>query len=385
MKEKIVHVVLRDYHDDYSYQENLLSQKHAELGYEVMVITTQRYSDKNKVKSFHKVRDYTNKYDIRVSILPCKARNNFTGIFMDQSIGLYEKLCEFAPDYIFVHNFAYRDIEHIVKYAQKNPDVKVFADCHTDYYNSSYSTIYGKAKSLFAKREGHILNKVAIKFWGTTPWRVEFLRNVYKLPVEKTDLLILGADEQQILKIDREGNRKYIRERYGIPENAFLVITGGKLDKRKQQNLLMEAVGKMIEDNIWLLAFGTPSDEMKTVFQKYEKVKNIIMPGWVSPNDVYSLFMASNLAFFPGTHSVLWEQSVACSIPLVVKHWHGMEHVNVNGNALLLDDITVDSISKVIKDLNYSNQYNQMLSAAKECAESFYLREIAMKAIGLKD
>ena len=383
MKERIVHVVLRDYHDDYSYQENLLSQKHVELGYEVMVITTQRYSDKNKRKAFHEVGDFTNKRGVIVSVLPCKARNNFTGIFMDQSIGLYEKLCEFSPNYIFVHNFAYHDIRYIVKYAHQYPDVKVYADCHTDYYNSSYDTFYGKAKALFAKREGHILNKVTIKFWGTTPWRVEFLRDVYKLPIDKTDLLVLGADEQIIKKIDRESNRIIIREKYGIPSNAFLIITGGKLDKRKQQNLLMEAVEKMLDDDIWLLAFGTPSDDMITVFQRFEKQKNIIMPGWVSPDDVYPLFMAADLAFFPGTHSVLWEQSVACSIPLVVRHWHGMEHVNVNGNALLLDEITVDSITKVIKELNYTDQYYKMLSSAEMCAPSFYLRQIALKAIGL--
>lgn len=382
MKKKIVHIVLRDYHDDYSYQENLLSRKHCELGYDVMVITTQRYSDKNKHKAFHEVSEYTNQYGVHISILPCRSKNNFTGIFMDQSIGLYKKLTEFNPDVIFMHNFAYRDVRYIVRYALKHPQVKVYADCHTDYYNSSYNTLYGKAKSIFARREGSILNKVAIKFWGTTPWRVEFLRDVYKLPAEKIELLILGADEKLIENRDRNSIRKEIRDKYGIPQNAFLVITGGKLDKRKQQNLLMEAVEKLESENIWLLAFGTPSEEMKSVFQKFEGVKNIVMPGWISPDDAYSLYFASDLAFFPGTHSVLWEQAVACSVPLVVKHWHGMEHVNVNGNALLMDDVSTDSICKTVKELRFSNQYYTMLSHAQKCASSFFLREIALKAIG---
>lgn len=382
MGKKLIHIVLRDYHDDYSYQENLLSQKHRELGYEVMVITTQRYNDKNKHKAFHDVGDFTNQYGVYVSVLPNKARNNITSIFIDESIGLYDKIASFNPDIIFVHNFVYRDIRHIIRYAKKYPSVKVYADCHTDYYNSAYNTLYGRTKSLIARIRGYQLNKVAIKIWGTTPWRVEFLRKVYKLPVDKTDLLILGADEQHIENVDRDGARKTVRLKYDIPEDAFLVITGGKIDKRKQQNLLMEAVKRLQDSNVWLLIFGTPTDEMKPLIAQYDGVKNIVMPGWMSADEVYSLFFASDLAFFPGTHSVLWEQAVACSVPIVVKHWHGMEHVSVNGNAILMDDVTVDSIESVLNSLVFTEQYRLMCSKAKECAPSFFLRQIALRAIG---
>jgi glycosyltransferase involved in cell wall biosynthesis len=384
MRKKVVHVVLRDYIDTNSYQEQTLSRKHQELGYEVSVITSQLYRDKNKKRAFHKVEEFKNKYGVTVTILPCKARNNFTGLFQDQVIGLYDKLCQIKPDIIFVHNFPYRDMRHIVRYVKNNPNVKVYADCHTDYYNSHYNSLQGKLRALFAKRQGHILNKVAIKFWGTTPWRVDFLKNVYKLPSEKIDLLISGADETHIININREATKEAIRAKYGIPKDAFLVITGGKLDKRKQQDLLMEAVKQLGGTDVWLIAFGTPSDDMVSVFQQYEGIKNIVMAGWVASEDTYSLFMASDLAFFPGTHSVLWEEAVACSIPLVVKLWSGMSYVNANGNALLLDNVSVETIKNTIVSLNRTDEYNNMLHCAKEVANKFYLKDIAYKAIGEK-
>lgn len=382
MKKKVVHIVLRDYIDSYSYQENLLPQKHSELGYDVYVLTSQLYRDKNNKKAFHEVKEFTNEYGVHVSILPSKSKNNITGIFLDQAIGLYDKIKQIAPDIIFTHSFGYRDMRHIVRYAKEHPHVKVFADCHTDYYNSAYNTFYGKAKAFFVRREGHILNEVALKFWGTTPWRVDFLKEVYKIPQEKIDLLVLGAEEKNIENVDPLQKRKEVREKYAIPEDAFLIITGGKLDKRKQQNLLMEAVKQLDKENVWLLTFGTPSEEMKEVFKTYEDTDNIIMTGWMSSKDTYSLFLASDLAFFPGTHSVLWEEAVACSVPLVVKHWKGMEHVNVNGNALLLDKVTIESIIDTIRQLKFTQKYLSMLSNAKQSAHTFFIKNIALKAIG---
>ena len=382
MGKKIVHIVLRDYIDENSYQEQTLSRKHQALGYEVSVITSQLYRDKNRQNVYHKVGEHLNKYGINIIVLPCKSRNNFTGLFMDQVVGLYDKLCEINPEIIFVHNFAYKDMRHVVRYAKNNPIVKVYADCHTDYYNSHYDSIYGKLKALFARRQGHILNNVAIKFWGTTPWRVDFLKDVYKLPEEKVDLLIAGADESHIVNIDKMNTKENVRKKYAIPQDAFLIVTGGKIDKRKQQDLLMEAVKRLESENIWLLVFGTPSEDMVNVIQPYKQCSNIVMTGWLPSEDTYPLFMASDLAFFPGTHSVLWEEAVACSIPMVVKAWDGMSYVNVNGNTILLGEVTVNSIVDTINSLNKTERYDAMLGCANQCAKQFYLKDIALKAIG---
>ena len=381
MAKKVLHIVLRDYHDEYSYQENLLSQKHKELGYDVSVITSQLYVNKEKKVAFHEVKKYRNDFGILVNILQCNVRSNIKAVFFDQTVGLYQAIEEVAPEIIFMHNFAYRDVRHVVKYVQTHSNVRLYADCHTDYYNSNYHSFAGRLKALFARRQGHILNKVAIKFWGTTPWRSEFMRDVYKLPQDKIETLIMGADESQILNKDKFAIRNDVRKKYKIPFDAFVVVSGGKIDKRKQQNLLLEAVSKMEDQNVWLILFGTPTDEMKPVVEQYSNCKNIIMPGWMTADETYPLFFASDLAFFPGTHSVLWEQSVASSLPLVVKRWAGMEHVKVNDNAILLEEVNFETVKSTIQELLFTEKYQAMKAGAEKCASQFFLKEIALKAI----
>ena len=95
--------------------------------------------------------------------------------------------------------------------------------------------------------------------------------------------------------------------------------------------------------------------------------------------------MASYLAVFPGTHSVLWEQACACGIPGLFKDWHGMHHVNVNGSADFLKGDSADEMKSKIMELYQDKaKYMKMKNAAWEYARSeFSYMEIAKRAIGL--
>lgn len=382
--KKILHIcVFERYVEGASYQENLLAARHKELGFDVYIIASQTSSDNKKRPCLNEIGHYLNEKGVDVTILPNSKHNVHVARFFDHCIGLYDRIVEIAPDIIFVHNFTSKDVRHIIRYAKEHKNVKIYTDCHSDYYNNPVNTIGQKFRHFERGRWGRNMSIVSERMWGTTPWRVEYLKDIYKIPAEKIGLLIMGADEKYIVGKERNEVRKNVREQYGIPSDAFLVITGGTLDKRKQQNLLFDAVKQLKEGNVWLLAFGTPTKEMEAVFDAYKTVPNIVMTGWLAAEKAYDLFMASDLAFFPGTHSVLWEQAIACAIPLVVRHWKGMEHVNVNGNAVLMDEVTTETIIQQIEMLNNTSQYVEMLTKSSEIASQFYLTEIAKKAIGL--
>jgi len=380
--KKIVHIVLfENYQEGYSYQENLLTQKQKELGYDVYIIASQRYRDNNYRYHLRDTGFYINEYGIPVRVLPCTKYNPHIARFFDECIGLYEALVEITPDIIFLHNFSGKDVRHLRRYLKTHYGVVLYVDSHADFYNKPINTIKDKIGALEIGILGRSLIPFAKMFWGTLPWRVQYLREVYKIPSNKTDLLIMGADEGIILGKDREKVKESIRGKYKIPDNAFLISSGGKLDKRKQQNLLMEAVRQM-SNSIYLIIFGEPTEEMKPVFEEYGKDNNIILPGWLPSEQAYDIFMASDLAFFPGTHSVLWEQAVACETPIVTKHWEGMEHIDCDGNAILMDNVDVDHIKDVIIRLQDTSVYSSMKKRAVEVAHNFYLKEIALKAIG---
>ena len=112
-------------------------------------------------------------------------------------------------------------------------------------------------------------------------------------------------------------------------------------------------------------------------------MKNIVLTGWLPSDKAYDMFLAADLAFFPGWHSVLWEQAVACGIPIVTKKWEGVGHIDINNNAILMEKVDVESIKRVIEELRFTPKYHVFLKNAESVAPLFYMSHIANMAIGI--
>lgn len=380
------------YKEGYGYQENILPLKHKELGYDTFIVT---YNGKEHIlpedivsKDDIYYHEYVNKQGVPVCVLK---RNNsvlqrlpFVRLLLNKTHGLFEKLENLNPDIIFCHGVQDFDYLAVVRYKEKHPQVKVFADNHSDYYNTPLETF--RRRVFFKTICRYVAKRLAScseKVWGVTPWRVKYLQDVYAISSEKTDLLVMGGDENLIDWKNRNSIRKEIRDKYGISSDTFLIVTGGKIDKAKNIHLLLEAVFSMTNINVSLMVFGNYSEEMEEYKQKYTK-SNILNLGWVDSQKVYPYFLAADLAFFPGTHSVLWEQACASGLPCVFKDWgEGMNHVDVGGNCIFLKSISVDSIMQVIQYLlDNPNEYQRMLSmASMKARKMFSYIEIAKRAI----
>ncbi len=76
-----------------------------------------------------------------------------------------------------------------------------------------------------------------IKFWGVTPSRKDFLIDFYNVNPAKVGLLVMGIDDSNINFRRRNLIRKEIRTKLNIDENQFVIITGGKIVKRKNNSL----------------------------------------------------------------------------------------------------------------------------------------------------
>lgn len=382
---RIVHICISErYEEGASYQENLLSKRHKDLGNDVFIIAAQDYCDgKTKSTKHRPAVNYINDCGIPVYILPNNHSFRYYKLFFDTTKGLYDKLVEINPDVIFVHGVTAKDNRQVTKYAKIHKEVRVFADNHNDYETKPLKKRLSWLTSWIESCHARYLLPCCEVFWGTIPLRVEYLQKIYRIPAEKTDFLVMGGDDKIIERIDRITTRNNIRGLYGIPDDAFLVVTGGTFDRRKQQHLLMESISGLRNENIWLLAFGEPTPEMRDLIEKYKKVPNIVFTGWVSSNKAYELFISADLAFFPGHHSVLWEQAAACGLPIVVKMARGTEHISINGNSILMKVVTPETITMVLKQLHNTIQYDQMREKAIEAAPEFYLSHVALKSIGM--
>jgi len=297
---------------------------------------------------------------------------------------VYKQIDTFKPDIIFLHDVQFLSISEVVKYAKANKNVIIYADGHTDFYVSARNwlskNILHKIIYRFCAK---LIEPYLKKFYGVLPIRVEFIKNVYKISPAKLDLLVMGGDLTNIDFSKKDEVKSLIRKENNIDENDFLIISGGKIDNLKKIHLLMKSVDEIANKNIKLIVFGSVDNELKLQIEELSKSEFIRYIGWKSSYEVSNYFLASDLAFFPGRHSVLWEQSAALGLPGVFKKWTGIQHLDVGGNALFLDDINIESIKIMINKIyNDKPLFDNMKKVAKEKGISYFsYYEIAKRAI----
>lgn len=381
---KILHLCLSAFFiEGMSYQENLLPQYHKKMGYDVDVIASLQSFSSNGEYTFDKnASEYTNKYGIHVKKLNYKKPERFGKLFKKYT-GTYAAIEESKPDIIFCHGVQFADAGVLVKYMKKHPNVKLYCDNHSDFSNSARNWVSKHIQHRILWRYyAQKLNPFVTRFYGVLPARVDFLVNMYGLPKEKVELLVMGADDELVEKAADPSVRIRIRNQYGFDQDDFVIVNGGKIDQWKKQTLLlMDAVNQINNPKIKLLVFGSVTPDLKedVIKRSSEKVKYI---GWVQSEQSYELFAAGDIACFPGRHSVFWEQVAGQGIPMICKYWEGTTHVDCGGNVKFLYKDSVEEITEAIIEAK-ENGYHKMNNISSKCRSKYLYSSIAKMAIEL--
>lgn len=112
----------------------------------------------------------------------------------------------------------------------------MYVDNHADFSNSATNWLSKYIlHGLIWRKCAYLIEPYTEKFYGVLPSRVDFLRGVYKLPEEKIELLLMGVDDEKLVKLQNKDVRKEIREKHNIQQEDFLIITGGKVDNAKNK------------------------------------------------------------------------------------------------------------------------------------------------------
>lgn len=382
---KILHLCLASYFpDNYSYQENMLPKFHKEAGHDVEVITClQTFDENGKMYYMKKGCTYQNEYDIKVTRLDYKKDNAFYKRFKRYK-GTYEQIVAANPDIIFVHGCQFADVDKVKKYARLHKNVKVYIDNHADFNNSAMNWVSKNIlHKIIWKHFAKSVSKYVTKFYGVLPSRVNFLIDVYGLSPQQVELLVMGADDTEIERSVKNNSRDKKRAEYGFSDDDFVVMTGGKIDRKKLQTLyLMQAVNEIDNDRLKLVVFGSVIDDIKEEFNALlsDKIKYI---GWVKSGESYDVYSAADLVVFPGKHSVYWEQVAGQGIPMLVKYMDGITDVDLGGNMRFLYNDSKEELKKNISEIaNNPEIYNEMKRVAVEKGiDTFSYRNIAKRSI----
>ena len=382
---KIVHLCLGCFFpDNYSYQENMLPKFHKQLGYRVEVIASLATFDKNGKASFlEKGGVYQNEYDIKVTRLDYKKPEKMYRK-LKRYIGTYDALKNAEPDILFIHGCQFMDVNIVVKYIKQHLNIRVYVDNHADFSNSGTNWLSKNIlHKIIWKHYAQMLNPYVTKFYGVLPARVDWLVDMYGLPKEKCELLVMGADDEKVAAAFRTNARTKIREKYRIESDNFLIMTGGKIDPAKAQILqLMDAVAQIKNPKIKLIVFGSVTSDLQRQVNARCIENKVCYIGWIKSDDSYKYFAAADLVVFPGRHSVFWEQVAGMGIPMFCKYWEGTTHVDLGGNVEFLYQDSADEIQTKIEELlNNPEKYGSMQIAAKKGAKYFSYKDIAERCV----
>lgn len=381
---KVVHICLcGPFTDGAGYQENLLTKYHAKQGNDVTIVASQwEWNSKGVLQLNAQTGTYTQHGVKIVRLETYYGTINFRfRIFR----GLYQTISLEAPDVLFVHGCQFLDVYTIKKYLASHPEVRAYMDNHADFSNSATNKLSLALHRTLWRHCAHALIGCVEKAYGVLPARVDFLKEVYKLPAEKCELLVMGADDELVEKATSEANKADIRKKYSIAPGDFLIMTGGKIDAAKRQTIqLMEAVQCMTESNIRLIVFGSVSEDLKEEVSRLADGKKVQYIGWIEANKAYDHFAAADLVVFPGRHSVFWEQVAGLGVPMLCKYWKGTTHIDIGGNVKFLYKDSIEEIKCYISSLAFegSNEYESMRSAATGLAKkAFSYKSIADKSL----
>lgn len=373
---KIVNICLAgSYNNGWGYQDNLISKYQVKNGNDVTIITSRFINDKNSEDYLEVESGISYDNGVKIVRLEHGFGRKITKIFRHYK-NIYNKLEEEKPDVIFIHCLQFIDILYVCKYLKINGEVRCCVDGHADYSNSA-RTIFAKIlhKTLW-KYCAKKINVYASVFYGVLPLRCDFMNEMYGIDKKKIKLLVMGADDE----LANMGiiNRNKTRSSMGLNVNDFLIITGGKIDSFKMDTIeLMKTINANSNKNIKLLIFGSVSNEVKEAFEKNmsSKIKYV---GWLNQVDIYNYMAASDFGFFPGRHSVIWEQMVALGKPCAFKKIDRTDHINIGGNCIFLSDNTPIEFEKVLNYILDVNNYNKMLkNANKEEKNKFLYSKIS--------
>ena len=345
------------YNESLEYQENLLVKYYVKHGHAVTVIAS----------TFESVFDYYNdRHDNHVAprtylaqgakIVKLRYRYNILNRLRAYT-RIDRLLEEEAPDLIYVHDIML-NLPECIAYVKQHSQCRMVMDYHADYSNSGRSALslkllHGVVRKWFLDRARPHLSRI----FPIVPAGATFLHEIYKVPHAEMEVLPLGADVDLAREMRRRGEGRRLRSEMGFAADDIVIFTGGKLAPSKRTELLIEAVARLARLRLQLVVVGEASEaEAGYKQQLLELAKgrtNIRFVGWLGREDVYRQLDMADLAVFPASQSILWQQAIAAGLPLICGDTghQDISYLNAESNIVILprNEIRTDRLAQEIE------------------------------------
>lgn len=316
----IVHIDFTGtYNEEMNYQENLLPRMHVRQGHTVYFVSTcYRWNQGQEEKVC------PGRYELQDGVhLIRMAYKHFGFEFLDKKLravaGIDKLLEELSPDVLMVHCTQTLACYPIMRYVKKHPNVKFYADTHTDSNNSAKTFLSREILHRFIyKPIVRKMQPLVGKFLCCTYECMMFMKKMYGITESALELFPLGGllleDEEYLLR------RSRIRAQYNIGEQDIVLVHSGKMDEMKKTVELVRSFQASANKGIAkLFLIGSMDEYVKeNVESSIAQGENVEYLGWKTGEELLDYLCACDLYCQPGSQSATMQNAACCRNALLL-------------------------------------------------------------------
>ncbi len=250
--------------------------------------------------------------------------------FSSKNIKAYRELKRIIDserfDLIHCHTPAVSFMTRVAARKARRQGTVVMYTCHGFHFHNSSSKknwlLYYPAEKFLSRFCDYI---VTINKEDFNRAKTFHCKNVRYIPSVGVDINRIKA-----LKINKAEKRKEI----GVPDEKILVISAGELIERKNHEVIIRALGKLQDPDIYyaIAGKGPLLDRLKQVASEVGISDRVLFLGFRT--DVFELYHAADISAFPSKIEGLGlagVEAMAAGIPLVSSNVHGILDYVIDG------------------------------------------------------
>jgi len=230
-----------------------------------------------------------------------------------------------------------------------------------------YPDLYPWADKIYHRFAFQVIKFLADKIITVSNYSKKDIVDFYKINEKKIDVVYNGYDSN---KYRVQETNKEILKKYNISSDFILFI--GRLEEKKNTPRLIEAFGEFKkrnpEDKHQLVLVGKSGfgfDRVVQNIKKYNLEKDVVLPGWLSDDDLPLLLNSARAFVFPSLFEgfgIPVIEAMACGCPVICSNKTSLPEA-AGEAALMFDPFKVEEIVSRLEQVLHNETVQESLRA----------------------
>lgn len=182
------------------------------------------------------------------------------------------------------------------------------------------------------------------------------------------------------VSIDRGRKRREL----GVPENAFLLVSVGEVNKNKNHQVIVRAMAKLNNPNVHyaIAGIGDQEESLKRLAESFGIEKQLHLLGY--RKDIPEIDSVADACCFPSLREGLGLgaiEGMACGLPIITSNVHGINDYSEDGvTGYKCSPFDVDGFAEAIKKLSEDTTTSKQIgSYNKELVKKYGVDKILVR------